>query len=341
MPDQESLKLLLLEGLEKEWLTNRFPFEEVASIYFGGGTPFLFGPKALGTVLSWINYNENIEITLEANPENVTYDAMKAYADIGINRVSIGVQSLDDTSLNILDRRHSAKKAIEALEITAKAGIANISLDLMYDLPHQTLSSWQATLKQLKQLPISHVSLYNLTFEPQTLFFKQKKRLIPFVPEPEVSLEMLQTGVSALEDLGFHRYEISAFAKPGFQAIHNKGYWTGRPFLGYGPSAFSYWEGKRFRNIAHLHTYVEKLKKGLSPIDFEEKLPYPANVKELLAVRLRLLEGAPLGDFALPSSTLEDLKRLEKKGWLKLTDNRAQLTEQGLLFYDSVASELL
>lgn len=342
LPNQELLKDLLLESLKIEW-DNQLPLlqhKNPLSVYFGGGTPFLFGPERIATLLSWVGSHPK-EITLEANPENVTEDAMRAFAEAGINRVSIGVQSLDDSSLAILGRGHSARKAIEAITSTHRAGITNISLDLMYDLPHQTLKSWKETLTRVKELPITHVSLYNLTFEPHTLFFKKEKILRPHLPSPEISLEMLETAVKTLEEIGLRRYEISAFARPGYEAIHNQGYWVGRSFLGFGPSAFSDWEGKRFRNVADLRRYSHALKLGKSPIDLEEKLPYPDNVHERLAVELRLLRGVDLKKYELPNETMVRLRALETKGWLSLDSDRAKLTEQGLLFYDSVAAEII
>jgi oxygen-independent coproporphyrinogen III oxidase len=343
VPDREDLKKLLLEGLQKEWSRQlpQLQNKTIRSIYFGGGTPFLFGAKAISTLLKNIAYDPSTEITLEVNPEHVTEEAIKAYADIGINRVSLGIQSLDDSSLNILGRRHSAAESLQAIQAIEKAGISNISLDLMYDLPHQTLSSWRATLQQIEDLPVTHISLYNLTFEPHTPFFKKQKVLSPHLPTPEESLKMIQEAVTTLECFGFKRYEISAFARPGSEAVHNSGYWTGQPFLGFGPSAFSYWEGKRFRNVANLHKYCDRLKEEMSPVDFEEELRYPANVHELLAIHLRLLEGVSLIKYPLPDATIHTLDQLKQRGFVSIEGSHVKLTEQGLLFYDSVAEELI
>ncbi len=313
--------------------------KEIASVYFGGGTPFLFGPKAIGEILPKCSG----EVTLEANPENITLELMREYKNVGINRVSIGVQSLDDSSLSILGRNHGAKAAIKAIEATYSAGIENISIDLMYDLPEQTLASWENTLKQIEKLPIKHLSLYNLTIEPHTVFFKYRQKLI--LPNADDSLKMLEMAVDYLEGAGLKRYEISAFAKVGFEAVHNTGYWLARPFLGFGPSAFSYWNKKRFRNIANLNKYAKLLEEGKTPIDFEEALPYPNNLFELFAVELRMLKGIDLASFQqkhgqLPPDFFPKLHSLEQKGWITTTPT-ISLTPSGLLFYDSVAEELL
>jgi len=343
IPEREDQKEQLLASLLLEWQTllPKVKTHEIVSIYFGGGTPSLFGSNSIGKLLEIIKAEAKVssdcEITLEANPEDLTPTMMKGYRDVGINRVSIGIQSLVNSSLEILERTHSAQKALSAIEDTYLSGIENISIDLMYELPDQTLESFQKTLNQIQSLPISHLSLYNLTIEPHTAFSKRKLHL----PLEEEGLKMLQTAVSHLESIGLVRYEISAFATPGFESRHNLGYWTARPFFGLGPSAFSYYEGSRFRNVAHLHRYSKALSEGRSPVDFSETLSYPKNIQELLAVRLRLIEGAPLDLFELPIKTKQTIQELIEKGYLEPSENRIRLTAQGLLFYDTVASEII
>jgi oxygen-independent coproporphyrinogen III oxidase len=353
LPDKSELKRQFLQALELEWLSHlpKLKDKKIVSIYFGGGTPSLMEPSAIGSILDWLRSNEiqcvsGCEITLEANPENVHVKLIEDFAGAGINRVSIGVQSLDDSLLNTLERRHGAKGAIAAIENCYSAGVRNISIDLMYDLPGQTISSWQKTLAQAAQLPLTHLSLYNLTIEPHTVFFKRKNSLIPLLPTPETSLEMLELAVATLEASGLKRYEVSAFAKEGLRSRHNTGYWTGRPFLGLGPSAFSYWEKKRFRNICNLSRYAKALSQGLPPVDFEEELPWPANLRELLAVNLRLLDGVDLSSFesrhgALTPEMRNDLAGLQEQGLVEYDAQRVKLTQKGLLFYDSVAETLI
>jgi oxygen-independent coproporphyrinogen-3 oxidase len=248
------------------------------------------------------------------------------------------VQSLDDRSLQTLERIHNAAKAKEAILIARKAGFKNISIDLMYDLPGQTEASFRYTLDQIADLPITHVSLYNLTFEPHTVFYKRKEVLFPQIPSPAASLKLLQSAIDALETIGLKRYEISAFGLP---SIHNSGYWTGRPFLGFGPSAFSFWDKSRFRNVANLQRYVSHLRKGLLPVDFEEKLQHPADLKELLAVQLRLKKGVNIENWNLPKETHKTLEQLKLEGFVKQTKTVWQLTDKGMLFYDTVAVEII
>lgn len=353
LPNEERFKKALLDALALEWkqTVSKLASHKIVSIYFGGGTPSLFGPAAIAQVLDWIRSSgvecaENCEITIEANPEETSILLIKGFADAGINRLSLGVQSLNDALLKQLGRQHDAKRALNAIYEVHAAGIHNISIDLMYELPNQTLESWKSTLHELSSLPITHLSLYNLTIEPETLFFKRRKQLTPLLPAPEVNLEMLHTAVSFLEKIGLKRYEISAFAKEGYQSRHNSGYWLARPFLGLGPSAFSYWKGKRFRNVAHLGKYTEALQGERSPVDFEEELSEENKKRELLAVQLRLSRGVELQTFEKQHGLLsqelhQTIDQLIKKGWLELRGTLLKLSQEGTLFYDSVATELI
>ncbi len=287
------------------------------------------------------------EITIEANPENITYDLMKAYYDAGINRVSIGIQTLDDSLLKVLTRSHDAAQAKKAIYETKKAGFDNISIDLMYDLPFQKPHNWKETIHQVKDLPINHLSIYNLTIEPHTGFFKRKEQIQPALPNEEESLEMYESAVSSLKEYGLIQYEISAFARNNRISVHNTGYWTGRDFLGMGPSAFSYVDGKRFHNIAHLNTYTTSLKEGKSPVDFEEKLEDKAKQRELLAIHLRLISGCNLTEFQskygqFDQELMNQIQKLVQEGFLERGDeNTLQTTKRGVLFYDHVATELV
>lgn len=331
LPNRSDLRKILEDALALEWERQAPLIEgkEIASIYFGGGTPSLFGPDAIGRVLKRLGAFD-CEVTIEANPEESSLELFEQFRNLGINRLSLGVQSLDDRSLLELERIHSAERAKRAIFDAKQAGFENISIDLMYDLPGQTIESFRYTLDQLKELPIQHLSLYNLTIEPHTSFYKRKVK----IPTGEISLQFLNLALESLENLGLKRYEISAFGRP---SQHNLGYWTARPFLGFGPSAFSYWEKERFRNIANLHRYARALKNNESPVDFREKLPFPADLRELLAVRLRLLEGVPAEDFAIvPSDTQEKLSP-----FLIRENGRIKLNESGMLYYDSIASEII
>jgi oxygen-independent coproporphyrinogen-3 oxidase len=346
IPNKLAFHQVLLEGLKIEW-ASKLPLilrKRVVSIYFGGGTPTLFAPDGISAILnlikeSGVHLAVHCEITIEANPEDGNLKLFEELRQAGVNRLSFGIQSLDDRSLQVLERIHSAKKGKEAIFQAAQSGFQNISIDLMYDLPDQTEASFSYTLDQLKQLPIQHLSLYNLTIEPHTSFYKRRKELK--LPSSETSLRFLQRAVEAIEQQGLRRYEISAFAKLGYESRHNTGYWTARPFLGLGPSAFSYWDGARFSNLSNLQRYTRNLKEGLSPVAFSETLDPTSQIKEKIAVELRLIKGIDLKRFTLPEETKSALEKLRSQGLLKIEGLSAFLTEKGRLFYDTVASEII
>lgn len=332
LPDKEELKDDLLEGFRIEWdrIQENFRGKKLKSVYFGGGTPSLFGPDRIGEVLSWLPGGSD-EITLEMNPENGTKELLKAYLEVGINRLSIGLQSLSEQELVKLGRIHSKEQSLLIVDLANQAGFDNISVDLMYDLPNQTLKTWETTLKQTVRLPITHLSLYNLTIEPHTVFYKYRDKIQKELPDPDASFRFYKLAQNLLAEAGLAQYEISAFAKPGHAAIHNSGYWTGRPFWGLGPSAFSFWNKSRFRNIASLSKYMKALRQNISPIDFTETLNPEALKREAFILNLRLREGAAIPDFDVDINP----------AWIEKCDGKLRLTEEGVLFYDTIASELV
>jgi len=342
-----------MEGLEQEWKQKKslLAAKKLRSIYFGGGTPYLLGATSIAVILSWIEEAfpssfPHCEITLEANPEEITTEEIRAYASAGINRVSLGVQTFNDDLLAILGRQHNSQRAVHAVDDIIAGGISNISIDLIYDLPKQTLQHWEETLTRAVSLPITHLSLYNLTIEPHTVFFKKRKQIEQQQPKPEDSGTMYRMAQEKLGAASLGQYEISAFAREGCHSRHNVGYWTGRPFLGFGPSAFSYWGGKRFRNVANISRYHKALLRGDSAVDFEEELASDAKRRELFTIQMRLLQGVHLPSFEtyfgqLDLETRENITRLKEEALLLSEGDTVRLSEKGVLFYDTVATELI
>lgn len=330
-----------MEALYQEWLIRKplLPKNSPLSVYFGGGTPSLLGPDNVEKILSWIQPS-TCEITLEANPEDITQELMHAYCKTGINRISIGIQTLDDNLLHSLGRCHSSIQAIRAVEMAYAAGISNISIDLMYDLPRQTLVCWESTLEKALGLPITHLSLYNLTFEPHTLFYKFRSTLCKELPGEKYSLAMLKLAAKRAVEAGLHRYEISAFARPGFCSVHNSGYWEGRPFIGLGPSAHSFWNKSRFRNVASLQRYCKRVLNGDSAVDYIETLSPDAYLREKLVIGLRQLKGYFIEENT-HSETWSAIEKLQTEGFLRRDNTHLSLTEKGILFYDHVAATLI
>jgi oxygen-independent coproporphyrinogen III oxidase len=321
----------------------------IVSIYFGGGTPFLLYPRRLEKVLDalfQITPLNNIEITLEANPESVTKEVLLEYSRLGINRLSYGVQSFNIDELLLLGRRHTPDDAVNAIYSAIDVGISNISLDLMYEIPHHTHEAWVYSLDRACSLPITHLSLYNFMIEEPSAFFRKKDLLESSMPSPEVSEQMYMSLLEKTSAQKFFQYEISAFAKKGFSSKHNVGYWKGREFLGLGPSAFSFYEGKRFSNVANLHSYCTQLTKETFPLDFIDSVTPQERQKELLAVGLRMNEGVFLPAFQqkwgyFDESLLSTIAWLKKIHLLEEMESHLKLTTAGLLVYDRIASEII
>jgi oxygen-independent coproporphyrinogen-3 oxidase len=350
--DDEIKKDELLLAFFKEWdLLDITTHSEIHSIYLGGGTPSLFGPQRVEKLLDFIFSKslkriDPLEVTLEINPEDVTLEKMIGFKKAGINRISMGVQALHDPSLVSLGRNHNSKKSIEAIFIIKEAGFDNISIDLMYDRPHQKLEDWEKELSLLKNLPITHLSLYNLTIEEGSAYKKQENKIRLTLPKEEESLKLHNVAIEGLKEAGFERYEISAFCKNNLKSVHNLGYWQGRPFYGFGPSAFSYIDKKRGKNISHIDQYLTQINKGTLPIDFAEELDATSSQKEMLAVGLRVADGVDLDQFQntyglLTKETNNTILRLIDEGYLAKSINQIQLTSYGQLFYDDVGVALI
>lgn len=350
--DKEELKDILLQGLlqELERWKNTLNGRKLLSIYLGGGTPILFGNKRVQKLLEEIHkvipIEKSTEITIEANPENVSLDLLKELFQIGVNRVSIGIQSFEQNELEILGRDHEVTTAEKAIFTAFDAGFQNISIDLMYDVPKQTKNTFQKSLDKVKTLPITHLSLYNLTIEPYTPFEKKEKLLKSLMPDDETSAQMYKDAITTLKSMGLEQYEISAFCKNDLNSHHNIGYWTAREFIGLGPSAFSFLNNVRFQNVQNLIRYKKLLDDNESPIDFRDDVSICNRRKELLALNLRLLKGVDLNEFqnangVLESDTLKALQTLKAQGLLQEKEGIISLTEKGLFFYDTIASELI
>lgn len=331
--------------LKKEKLKNA----KVKSIYFGGGTPALVGPHFLERILNTLSSMISIvgvEITLEINPENYDLNLLKDFKNIGINRLSIGAQSFKNDVLLQLGRSHLVQDFNLTLKNASLAGLSNISIDLMYELPNQTLKDWQETLKQIPLEQISHLSLYNLSIEPHTVFYKKRQMLQKKIPNAEEGAKMFQHAIDFFKEKGWDHYEISAFCKEKKYSRHNVGYWLSREHLGFGPSAFSFIENRRFQNIPNLHKYCRQVHQNKVPISFQEKLEKESRLRESLALHLRLSGGFCIENFenrfgALPLSLKAKLSELTNKKLLEQTDSLLRLTSKGLFYHDEIASEII
>lgn len=302
----------------KEQWANTHSRGDIRTIYIGGGTPSLLSyhdlDRLLSTILSSVNRSSIQEITLEANPGDITAEKVVGWKSLGINRLSIGIQSFNDRLLSIIGRRHNAQQARQAVAIAQAAGIQNISIDLMYALPTQTLDEWYADVAEALLLRVPHISTYGLIYEEDTALSSLLQRgEIEAIPE-EIEMQMYDYLISQLALHHYEHYEVSNFALPGWQSKHNSSYWNDTPYLGLGAGAHSYDGSKRWWNAADIDQYIlQATHHSLHPE--EEILSQEDRHTEQVMLGLRTNQGVPL--------SLLDLAKVEKYQQLGL------LTTQG------------
>ena len=235
----------------------------VHTIFFGGGTPSLFSPEQYASVLQGIRTHfaleENAEVTMEANPGTVTFDNLNQFRALGINRISLGVQSANTEELRMLERIHGFLDVIAAVSAARKSGFKNLNLDLIYGLPGQTLKTWQITVKRILDLYPDHISAYALTLEHGTPFGRWSARGLLPILDPDLAAEMYEWASEAFESAGYVQYEISNWSKHNYQCNHNLQYWRGLPYLGLGAGAHGYANGFRYSNVLRIKTYIDRL----------------------------------------------------------------------------------
>ena len=311
------------------------------TIYFGGGTPTALTTAQLEFVLNGfrdaLDLSDLIEWTIEANPGSVSATKATLLCRLGINRISLGVQSLDDDLLQLLGREHNAEQAAQSFEIFRGAGFANINVDLMFGLPGQTLEQWRETLERTIALSPEHISTYCLTYEEDTEFFVRHARG-EFRQDSDADADFFQLTMSSLEDAGYEHYEISNYARPGFRSAHNRAYWSGADYLGIGPSAFSTIGFARWQNVTDFRQYSDAILSGKSAIGSSEVLTEEMKRAERIALSLRTDAGAnaQLLD-RFPNQTREFVKL----GLLQERGGNFILTRAGKALADSVAAEFV
>ena len=326
----------------------------VSSIYIGGGTPSVLGINLLGQLLKSLKkiITPGIEFTIEVNPESFSKKLAKLFLANGVNRLSIGLQSFDDQKLKKLGRIHNCRKAQEAVCLAQSSGFKSISIDLIFGVWDEKFPDWKKELQQAVSLPVKHISVYSLTYEKGTALSKMLKKGLIKPLEDEAVAGMYEYAVDFLEGRGFKRYEVSNFARGGYICRHNCGYWQNEPYIGLGPSAVSYIDGVRKKNIPDVKEYIARIKKGSSVIKSQEKLSDVQKAKETAALKIRTKEGINLEWFK--EKTGFDFLRLEKASIIGLQEKelidyekkdgkikRVSLTKKGFLFCDIVSSELL
>ena len=324
------------------------PGYRVDTVYFGGGTPSHFGAEGLAAILTAVrqsfDVNARAEITFEANPESVTPRLLRRLKSEGFNRVSLGVQTDNDALLQQLGRPHSYEQVELAVRRIRRAGFRNLSLDLMYGLPGQSLQDWQDTLQNVLRLQPEHMSCYGLLVEPGTPLYGYKDRCN--LPDDEVQADMYLAAVELLRAKGYRQYEISNFARKGMVSQHNLRYWTGGEYLGFGPNASSDFGGKRFAMIADLRGYIDGIRTHGQVIDEMQEIPLRERAGEYIITRLRTTLGINREEYErqylLPFEPLEEVLRENQQRYKTiLSDGRWRLSPEGMLISNSIMSDLL
>jgi oxygen-independent coproporphyrinogen-3 oxidase len=312
-----------------------------STIYFGGGTPTALNIAQLESLLR--GFNEKVELsqlvewTIEANPGSVSARKAALLKKFGVNRISLGVQSWDEKLLKLLGREHNAPQAEESFRILRDAGFTNVNVDLMFGLPGQTGDQWCATLEKTIALQPEHISTYCLTYEEDTEFFLRHARG-EFRQDADEDAEFFETTMAMLEEAGYEHYEISNYARPGFESVHNRAYWLGEDYLGIGPSAVSTIGTQRWQNVCDYRAYIDRVLFDQSPRASSENLTREMKRTERLALGLRTREGisaSELKDFGRNTDQLITLKLLRK------SNDNFVLTRRGKALADSVAEAFL
>jgi len=319
------------------------------SVYVGGGTPTVLGAEVLGRLFRAVAplTGRDTEFTVEANPDSVNRAVVEVMAASAVNRVSLGVQSFQDGELRLLGRAHTARQAGRAVEALNSAGITNVSLDLIYGIPGQGLTSWTNSLGRAVGLPIEHLSCYGLSFEPGTPLGRDLAAGRVIEPPEQLQRDCYYAAIEAAESAGLVHYEISNFARPASRCRHNLAYWHNRPYLGIGPAAASYLAGVRRKNLPDLQAYTTAALNGRAPPSTAERLTGKAAMAEALMLALRLTDGVDRRAFAArygcdPLEAFADsLSRYQRIGAVVATPARLRIDRDALFVSDSILAEIV
>lgn len=326
------------------------------TIFFGGGTPSLLNLRQWERLLDAmhrLNLLGAAEWTVECNPATVSTDKARLLRNFGVNRISMGVQSLDEALLDRLGRIHSREMVFRSFDVLRAAGFENLNLDLMFAIPGQSMCTWKATLTEALAMGSEHLSTYEVIYEEDTPLFAQMQAGAIDVDD-DLACAMYEELIQRATDGGLHQYEVANFAKgnsdheiPARACAHNVNYWRGGSFHGLGPSATGYVRGVRTRNWSNTQVYCDQLEKGRRAIESREELAPLARAGETAAFGLRMVAGWPFADFEnttghdLRVHWGEEIKQMVQRGWGRLTSERFQLTPQGLRFADAAAQAFL
>jgi len=318
----------------------------VPTIFFGGGTPTLMEPKDLGRVITAIKNNfdlaPNAEITTEANPDTVTKAKLAELREVGINRISFGMQSAVPHVLAALDRTHNPANVAQSVKDARAAGFDEVSVDLIYGTPGESMSDWQESIETALSLPISHISAYALIVEQGTKLGAQVKRGEVVMPDDDETADKYLLADEKFRAAGLDWYELSNWSKPGSESKHNLAYWNGANWWGAGPGAHSHIDGKRWWNVKHPTAYKEKISSGQSPMDDQEELTLEEKSSERIMLEIRLARG--IDSKTLTAEQISTLEGFKNQGHLldgSWASGRIVLSTSGRLIADRIVREIL
>ena len=337
----------LCKEMEKRGERREERGERIETIYLGGGTPSQLTIAQLEQLFIYINkvyaIQEGAEITIECNPDDITAPLAEALPQLGINRVSMGAQTFDDRRLRFLNRRHTADQVPQAVERLRQAGIRNISIDLMYGFPQESLADWEQDIDAALALGVEHISAYCLMYEEGTPLYRQLQQGLIHEVDEETERLMYELLMDKLSAAGYEHYEISNFAKPGYRSRHNSSYWNDVPYIGLGAAAHSYDGQRRSWNVADLKEYIRRVENGESPAEDSELIEGWTRYNDRLTVALRTCEGLDLTTLTDEQRDycIKNARRFLNDGLLVEKDHHLVLTRSGLFVSDMVMSELM
>ena len=321
-----------------------FTSDSIETVYFGGGTPSLCTTDEIIQILERVSSNFDVstdaEITLEANPDDITDEKLAAWKEAGINRLSIGIQSFFDDDLQWMNRAHTSQQAIGNLQLATQQ-FSNITIDLIYGLPVLTNEKWKQNVERAISFNIPHLSCYALTVEPKTPLHKLIRQHKAEDVNPDNQSEQFLLLMQWMATAGYEHYEISNFAKPGFRSRHNSSYWQQKNYLGFGPSAHSFDGTARWWNVANNHIYIDSISKGIIPLE-KEVLTTVQKLNEYIMTSLRTIEGLDLSLLgeAMSGQLRAASKKYIESGLVIVESNFLRLTSEGKLLADGIAADL-
>lgn len=331
---------------------SRYQEDTFDTLYIGGGTPSVLNPPEFDRIFNGLNkyfrFDPDTEITIEVNPGTVVNQKLKFYNSLGINRISVGVQSFNENELKLLERIHSAEDAFSSIAAIYDNGFDNVSVDLMYALPAQLISNWNNTLQTILSHKPEHISAYNLTFEEGTPFYKKLLNGEINTLKSGEELEFFQYTRQMFREAGYIAYEISSYAIDESKfSRHNYKYWTHTNYLGFGPSAHSFWNNQRWSNYSSLEKYTAEIEQGKYPIGFKEILNCNIQQFEQIFLSLRTYQGLSLSDFEKkykqPFTEIHKgtINNLIQAGLAIMNDSHFRLTEKGINICDEILSQFI